>query len=256
MWVSFLVSVLTVRAIQAAPLVRPATEKPQFWHDFKQGLLFSFQERVIHVLLIAIFIVTLGMGAVDALFIFFIQDNLHADLSLSGLLISAIGLGSVVGALGFGKLAHKIGLVRLLYGTLLGMGLSMVLYSRLTNFPLAVFVTFLVGVIVSGVNVAIGPLLLQETPPELIGRVGSILNTFSMLGNVISVLLAGYLASVVLVTLHVQVFGTVFGPIDTIFVGAGGLVLLSGCYAFVTLRKVALKTISPVEDAEEVEVSA
>jgi MFS family permease len=252
--ISFLISVITIRAIQAIHIERPATEQQQFWHDFSQGLRFSFQERVIRVLIIAIFIVTLGMGAVDALFIFFIQRNLHTDLSLSGILVSAIGLGSIVGALVLGKLATKIGLVRLLYTSLLGLGLSLLLYSRLTNFPLAVFVAFLVGMIVVGVNIAIGPLLLQETPPELIGRVGSILNTFGMLGNILSVLLAGWLASVVLASLHVQAFGTVFGPIDTIFLGAGCFAFLGGLYAFVALRKVTLKTVLIAEKAQEVAI--
>ncbi|MGH2508684.1 MAG: MFS transporter, partial [Ktedonobacteraceae bacterium] len=252
--ISFLASVITIRAIRAAHIERSATEQQQFWRDFRHGLRFSFQERVIRVLIISISIVTLGIGSVDTLFIFFIQRNLHTDLAFSGVIISAIGLGSIVGALGLGKLAHKIGLVRLLYGSLLGMGLGLLLYSRLTNFPLAVFTTFLIGVVSTGVNVALGPLLLQETPPELIGRVGAILNTSSMLGNILSVLLASYLASVVLASLHVQAFGTVFGPIDTIFLGAGGLVMLSGLYAFFALRNVTLKTALEVDKVQEIEI--
>lgn len=254
--ISFFISVMTIRAIQAAHIERPATEQQQFWRDFSQGLRFSFQERVIRALTIAIFIVTLGMGAVDALFIFFIQRNLHTDLSLSGILVSAIGLGSIIGAIGLGKFASKIGLIRLLYASLLGMGLSLLLYSRLTSFPLAVLMAFFVGIIVTGVNVAIGPLLLQATPPELIGRVSSMLNTFSMLGNILSVLLAGYLASVVLVSLHVQAFGMVFGPIDTIFLGAGCLASLGGLYVFFALRNVPRITASMIEEVQETKIPA
>ncbi len=244
--ISFLISVLTIWAIRAAYIERPAPEQQRFWRDFSQGLSFAFKDRVVRVLILSIFIVTLGVGAVDALFIFFMQRNLHTDLSLSGLLISVLGLGSILGALLLGKFANTIGLIRLLYGCLLAMGITLVIFSRMTSFPLAVLVGFLTGIAIAGVNVAVGPLLLRQTPPEMIGRVSATLGTFSTSGLMLSVLLASYLTSVVLVSLHVQAFGMLFGPIDTVYLGGGLLCVLAGLYAFIALRGVTLKAVVEV----------
>jgi hypothetical protein len=51
------------------------------------------------------------------------------------------------------------------------------------------------------------------------------------LSSMLSVLVAGYLASTVLHGLHARVLGVHIGAIDTIFASAGILVLLSGIYA-------------------------
>lgn len=59
--------------------------------------------------------------------------------------------------------------------------------------------------------------------------------------SLISVAAAGYLASEALRGLHVRLLGMTFGPVDTIFSGAGALVLLAGLYAIIGLRGVRLE---------------
>lgn len=244
---SFLVSVVSIWAVKASHIERPASEQQKFWNDFIEGVKYAFQDRVLRVLMISLFILTLGSGALDSLMIFFIQDNLHANLSYSGILVSAVGLGSIVGALLLGKYANRIGLVRLLWASLLGAGLILMLFSRLTNFPLAVLVILIGGVAIAGLNVAIGPLLLRQAPPELIGRVSSTLGTFSTVGLIVSVLFAGYLASVVLVSLHIQALGMTFGPLDTIYLFSGLIFALSGLYVLFALRNVSLRNVAAAE---------
>ena len=58
--------------------------------------------------------------------------------------------------------------------------------------------------------------------------------------TIVSVAIAGLLASTLLRGLHVAVLGTTFGRIDTLFTAAGIFLLLGGGYAMVNLRGVTL----------------
>ncbi len=60
------------------------------------------------------------------------------------------------------------------------------------------------------------------------------------LASLVSIALAGYLDSTVLRGFHAVLLGVQFGPIDTIFLAAGILVLLGGIYAMVALRGVEI----------------
>jgi hypothetical protein len=88
----------------------------------------------------------------------------------------------------------------------------------------------------AGLNVAVPPLILQVTPPALVGRVSSVLQPAISVATMISVALAGFLDSTVLRGFHAAILGIFFGPVDTIFLGAGILGLTGGLYAMLNLR--------------------
>lgn len=236
---SFIISFLTLRAILLpAPAARPATEG-KLWQEFIAGLRFSLGNTVVRTIIIASFIATLGAGAFDALYIFFLSGNLHVSADFTGVIAAVLGIGTIGGAFIAGKAAKKLGLERMLYLSLLGVGLCMLIVSRLTSFSLALVLFLLFGLFLASLRVAASPMLLNETPREMIGRVFAVLSPTSMIASLVSAMLAGYLASVMLVNMHWQVLGTVFGPIDTIFTGVGLLFLLSAAYTWYSLSKQA-----------------
>ena len=95
---------------------------------------------------------------------------------------------------------------------------------------------FFIGVINAGVNVAIGPLMLNATPRELIGRVQSVLLPLLRLSSILSIAVAGYLDSTILYNFAASLLGLHFHAVDTIFLVAGVLIGLGGIYALVALR--------------------
>ena len=197
----------------------------------------------------------LGASTLDPLLLFFIQNNLHTALSLSGVLVTAVGLGTIIGGLFFGNIGKRIGLKRLLWLALLGMGLCFMLFSRATNFWFATIVLFPVGALMAGLSVAAGTLMISETPKDLIGRVSSVSGSLSMLSGAVSIVLGGYLASAALVSLNWHVLGTTFRAVDTVFMGTGILVFLAGLYALVALSgtdgtRLASTTAEKQEQAE------
>jgi sugar phosphate permease len=106
----------------------------------------------------------------------------------------------------------------------------------MTAYVPALVVIFLVGIPQAALNVAISPLMLQVTPRELVGRVTAILVPLVNISNLISLALAGYLASTILAGFNTDVLGVHFGPIDTIFGVAGILCIIGGIYALLNLR--------------------
>ncbi|MBA2288134.1 MAG: hypothetical protein H0W02_21885, partial [Ktedonobacteraceae bacterium] len=63
--------------------------------------------------------------------------------------------------------------------------------------------------------------------------------------SILSAALAGYLASTLLHNFHATVLGLSFGPIDTIFLGMGALVVLGGLYAMANLHDLPTETVLP-----------
>ncbi len=249
---SFVVSLLTLRAIHVSQTQEPVQGKsqPNFWREFVAGLGFSVKGPVIRVLIVAIMITMLGAGSLDALMLFFLQRNLHASLSFTGLLITPIGLGTIVGGLFFGSIGERFGLKRLLWLSLLGVGLLFAIFSRLSNFWLALVLLLPVGALLAALNIASNALIIGETPKALIGRVSAVVGSLAMLANTLSIVLGGYLASVVLVSLDWHVLGTTFRAVDAVYMATGIVVFLAGLYALVALRDVARKTAASTEPEE------
>ncbi|HEY6408498.1 MAG TPA: MFS transporter, partial [Ktedonobacteraceae bacterium] len=229
---SFGLSFLVLAAVQAPPSARSVEpgHGGTLGQEFRQGLRFAFSHRVIRALIIASFITLLGAGAINALNVFFFTQNLHASVTLVGLMDAVFGIGIIVGALLAGAFALRIGLERTLSWTVLAAGIVFLILARMTNLGAALGLIALLGVFQAGISVSIGPLVLKVTPRFLVGRVAAVLTPSSTLASLVAVVLAGYLASTVLDRLHVTVLGMTVGPIDTIFTGAGLLIVLAGLY--------------------------
>ncbi|HEX5493439.1 MAG TPA: MFS transporter, partial [Mycobacteriales bacterium] len=208
----------------------------RMWADFVGGLRFVGSSRVLVTVLVTVVVGTLGAGAMNALDVFFVSDNLHVAPHWYGTLGMALGIGSVIGAVLGSRLTNRLGAGRTVYVGLLATGLLIMVYARLGNLGSAIVVLAAVGVPLAALNVAVVPLVLRATPQEYLGRVASLINLFQQIASTVSVVVAGWLASTVLLGLHASVAGIRFGRIDTIFLVSGLLILAGGGYAAVALR--------------------
>jgi MFS family permease len=232
---SYVVSLLTLWAIR--PPAQPAQPSPHtnVRSEFLAGLRFSFSNQLIRMLIITSAIASLGAGAFSSLYIFFIKQNLHTNVVLAGFIGASLGAGMIAGALLVGKFANRIGAQRILYSSLLLTGLIIIVLSRLTNFVEAVGSTFLLGLLLAAIRVAIAPIMLKETPKNMIGRVVSVVNPLTTIATLLAIILAGYLVAGPLNNFHWHlhwILSTTFGPIDTIFVGVGCIFCLAALYTY------------------------
>jgi hypothetical protein len=73
------------------------------------------------------------------------------------------------------------------------------------------------------------------TPPQYLGRMIAVFNPVNELASMLSVVVAGWLASTVLRGFDGRIAGVHFGSIDTVFAVAGLLIVLAGGYAYLAL---------------------
>ncbi|MBU8768369.1 MFS transporter [Cytobacillus oceanisediminis] len=166
------------------------TVKTSYWKEFSEGIKHIFHTPLLRVSIIlssaAFFIIFLY----DGLFIF-IAKQIGFKEGNFGLLISAVGAGSVAGSLLLGhwtgwnrKPVHLMSSSAILSGTfIVAVGLGGL---GLLNFPPLVWIigACLLGLLGAGESVPYGYVLQSETPKQMMGRVSAAamsLQTFSML---------------------------------------------------------------------------
>ncbi len=261
--ISFAVSFLCVLAIRAPKIAagtglardRPASgpaiqQRPNFLRELREGLHFVVRDRTVRPVIIGGMIVMFGAAPLNTLAIFFLQQNLHAPAQLLGYLDSALGIGAIAGAVLWSVTAGRIGLVRLFILSLFGAGVGIIVFARLTSYTPALIMFGVVGVAQAGINIAVGPLLYRATPRALLGRVSSLLNPSVGLAIVAGVALSGALDGTVLHTFHLTVAGLSFGPLDTLYLASGLLIILGAIYL---LSRLGLSDPPPAEAAQSAE---
>ncbi|HEX7996423.1 MAG TPA: MFS transporter, partial [Streptosporangiaceae bacterium] len=236
---SFAFSFWCVRSIKLPP--DPAEQssgaKAGFVSEFKEGIRFFAASRVLVTVAIGAVIALLGNGAVNSLMVFFIPHNLHAPASWIGAIIGSVGAGAIVGSLLAAVIAGRTRPGQLFWLSLVGCGLALIALSRATALAPAIGFAACLGLGAGVVNAVIGPILLSETPANMLGRVSAVLSPLMQLAEIVSMILAGALASTVLQGVHLAVGGIHFGPYDTVFAVGGLLFLLGGLSAIGPMRR-------------------
>jgi len=165
-------------------------QKSSYWNDLTKGFIHIVQTPLLKISIILSSIAFFIIFLYDGLFVF-IAQHLGFTEGNFGLLISGVGLGSVVGSLLLGqwtnwkqKPIHLMSIASVFSGGLIiAIGLGSMGFISL---PLLVWLAgvFLLGLLGSGGAIPYGYVLQSETPKEMMGRVSSTamsLQTFSML---------------------------------------------------------------------------
>jgi Na+/melibiose symporter-like transporter len=230
---SFVASFLAVLGIRVphTPAGVVAEQQSSFRQEFGAGLHCFASNRTLRTITIALVVAMLGLGSLSSLSVFFLTQNLHAPAQLYGLLGAAFGVGSIAGAAIAGPFVSRIGLVRAFWLSMVAVGAMTILFARMTGFVPALIVYGLLGMPNAVNNVAFEPLVLRVTPPEFVGRVMSVLVPAYSLAATFSIAIAGYLDSAALHSFYATALGLSFGPVDTIFTGAGVLTIAGGLLA-------------------------
>ena len=193
------------------------------------------RNRFLIALLAVMVISSLGTGALTALMVFFVTDNLHVSAGLLGILWMAYGAGAVSGSLISGRLTKLLHARNITWLGLIFGGIGIATLSRQTHFPLAVAVMFLMAIPVAVMNAGISPQLLAVTPKEFTGRTMAVINPIVTAASMISVVVAGSLASTTLRNLNTHLLGLHITRIDAIFLTSALLILAAGIYGYFTL---------------------
>ncbi len=247
---SFVVVFLATYTIQAPPSAHSVApgEAGHFSREFLDGLGYVASHRVLRTILVGEVLTWLGFGALQSLGYFFITGNLHVPASDYGVFGADFGVGAIVGAMLVTLIGQRIGLARILWIALITSGLFVIIMSHVGNFYIALGAAFLFGISTTAIIVTAGPLALDNTSREFVGRVTAVINPLGRLAALLSVALAGALVSTVLHGFHATILGISFGPVDTVFTGMGFIAVIGGLYARVSLQGITERPVpSPIE---------
>ncbi len=139
------------------------------------------------------------------------------DASLSsGIIISAIGVATVLAAPHWGKIGSKIGYTKVLVFGLVGGGIGSVLQYFFTNLYGFGILRFLYGLFFAAVYPAINALIVKVIEPDFRGRAFGLNQSAVQFANMIGPILGGFLGGIV--------------PIRVIFIMNGAALLLTSLY--------------------------
>jgi MFS family permease len=246
---SFVIACLAILAVHAPPSARSVKrgERGNVRREFLDGLRFSLGNLVTRTLLIALVIVLFGSGAINALFVFFVAQDLHASQAAIGAFPVALGVGAVLGSLLGGMLAKRIGLIRIFWASIFLAGIAAIALSRQTALIPGLVCAFLIGIPNGSMNVALMPLVLRVTPREMVGRVMSVIEPAVTVAQVTSIAIFGTLASTVFASFHANLLGQTFDAYAALILLAGLLCLLAGTVAVTSLRGINITSRAAVK---------
>ena len=186
----FLLAMPAINEKDDATELKQVEEKKNFWRELLGGIRHISQTPLLKISVVLSSVAFFIIFLYDGLFIF-VAQKLGFSEGDFGVLISAVGLGSVVGSLLMGnwtqwkrKPIHFMAGAAVFSGSLIiMMGLGSMSVINLPHVGWLIG-AFLLGLLGSGESVPYGFILQSETPKEMMGRVSAVatsVQTFSML---------------------------------------------------------------------------
>jgi len=196
-------------ALLAMRIQKMAVKRPEGspFQNFIQGFRFAMSDLPVRSALLLLSLLSL-LGLQYSVFLpIFASDILHRGAKGFGLLMSAAGIGAVLGALYFaGRTSYK-GLARWIAGTSLVCGAGLVLFSLSQVFWASVATLLFVGFAATVQMAATNTIVQSRVPDELRGRVMAVYATMFMGVQPVGSLIAGGIAKHIGAPHTLSVFG-------------------------------------------------
>jgi MFS transporter, DHA1 family, multidrug resistance protein len=193
------------------------TSKEVLSHIVKNPLLLS-------VLLISTIIQMAHFSIQPILSLYVSEIHGHENLALySGIAFSAAGLGNLMMARQWGKIADKIGYVKILITLLFMAAIVYLPGGFVTSIWQLVIIRFLLGIAIGGIVPVRVAYIRQEAPISMQGEVLGYNTSLRFLGNVIGPVMGGMVAG--------------YYGFSAVFIITSLLLLISGLLLFVSMQR-------------------
>jgi len=188
--------------------------------SFLQGFRFAMSDVPILSALLLLSVLSL-FGLQYAVFLpIYAKDILHGEAKALGLLMSAAGIGAVLGALQFAARTDYTGLAKWIGATCTVCAIGLIVMSQATSFWLCALVLFIVGFAATSQMAATNTIIQRRVPDELRSRLMAVYATMFMGVQPVGALLAGGIAKKIGTPNTLLLFGSC---------------VLAGCIAFLWL---------------------
>jgi MFS family permease len=158
--------------------IKPSQDSP--FRNFIQGFHFAMSDLPIRSALLLLSVLSL-FGLQYSVFLpIYAHDILHGGARMLGVLMSAAGVGAVLGALQFAARTHYKGLARWIAATSTTCSAGLIIFSQAKVFWLCTAVLFVVGFAATSQMAATNTLIQNRVPDELRSRVMAVYATMFM----------------------------------------------------------------------------
>ena len=176
------------------PLHRPLIPPPGIFHQLKEGARYAFGFLPIRNVLFLMALLSLTGMSLNVLMPIFAVQIFNGDSHILGFLLSASGIGALVGAIVLASKKTVLGLTRIMVMTGCLLGVGMILFSFSRNFWLSLFFLGITGLCLIMIIASINTFLQTIVEDNKRGRLMSLF-TIAFIGMApFGSLLAGGLA--------------------------------------------------------------
>lgn len=204
-FVAVIVALLMMRI--AKKEIKPSDESPL--QSLVQGFRFAMSDVPIRSTLLLLSVLSLFGLQYSVFMPIYAQDILKGNARTLGLLMSAAGVGAVLGALHFAARTDYKGLTRWIAATSTTCAIGLLIFSGAKVFWLCVVVLFVVGFAATSQMAATNTLIQNRVPDELRSRVMAVYATMFMGVQPIGALVAGGFAKRIGAPHTLTAFGSV-----------------------------------------------
>lgn len=180
-----------------ASLPKAASEESglqRVWSDMEQGFRFIVQDAGLFFVIVALAAGMFVIGCFAPLTALYVRDTLHASTRTFGIVSALVGVGMVAGINVLSFFAKNVKNSVLVYSGLAGIAIGLVLLAALAHLWSAFLGEFVIGFAFAAIFIPSETMIQQETPPALLGRVGSTVMSGIFTAQIAGLVLSGILA--------------------------------------------------------------
>ena len=218
-------------------LISPAIGRPEpapvgsdggFASQFSEGLRYVLGQRYLLELIALGLVVNFAGNAVFALWAPYADLILHGGAAPYGFLGAMIAVGAIAGAIIIGKVNTRRIAGKILFAGDAGFGALVIGLGFTRSIPLALAESFLIGLLLSVINIPLLTAVQAKVPSRLMGRALSVLMALILAAAPVGAFFAGSLAAAT--------------SIGYVYVILGVLVIATGAVGVVAMREVRTLT--------------
>lgn len=173
---SFALSAAALAALPALPAVREPAQSgawSSMWAELCAGWRFLCEHAAVRAAVARVAVTMVALGACLAVLPVHARDRLHAGAPATGVLLSTLGAGAILGALGVTRLARWTSKPAAMAAGMLVVAVGLVGLAASAALPPAIAAIGVLGAGAAAVLVPAQALVQEETPRPLLGRTTS-----------------------------------------------------------------------------------
>jgi MFS transporter, DHA3 family, macrolide efflux protein len=164
------------------------------WSDMKQGIRFILHHAGLLFVILALASAMFVIGCFGPLIAIYVRETVHASTRTFGVASGMIGFGMILGINTLNALAKHVRNATLVYSGLGGIAVGLTLLTLFAAVWSTLLGDFVIGFSVAAIIIPSQTMIQQETPPALMGRVGSTVMSLIFTAQIGGLVLSGILA--------------------------------------------------------------